>query len=51
MGVFLVLARHSIGIAKTEDEANNIFIYRRVGLGVVNITSIVIERDFFLNPM
>jgi len=49
--VFFELAWFSDGAAKTEDEENNISIYRRVGPGVVNITSIVMERDFFFNPI
>ncbi len=51
LGVFLLLSFPSVGIAETEDEENNISIYRRVGPGVVNITSVVIERDFFFNPI
>ena len=51
MGVLFLLAGHSIGFAETEDEENNISIYRRVGQGVVNITSVVVERDFFFNPI
>jgi S1-C subfamily serine protease len=42
--VFFVLIGYAIGIAKTEDEENNISIYRRVAPGVVNITSVVVER-------
>jgi len=49
--VFFVLFGFTIGIAKTEDEENNISIYRQVGPGVVNIISVVVERDFFLNPI
>lgn len=33
--------------ALTEDEKNNIKVYRESSKGVVNITSIVMERDFF----
>ena len=51
LGVFLLLSFPSVGIAETEDEGNNISIYRRVGPGVVNITSVVIQRDFFFNPV
>lgn len=51
LGVFFLLSVQSVGLAETEDEENNISIYRRVGPGVVNITSVVIERDFFLNPV
>jgi len=31
----------------TDDEENNIDVYQKAAKGVVNITSIVIERDFF----
>lgn len=37
--------------ALTGDEQNNIDIYKKYSSGVVNITSIVITRDFFLNPV
>jgi S1-C subfamily serine protease len=33
--------------ALTEDEKNNIKIYQETSKGVVNITSVIIERDFF----
>ncbi len=49
--VFLAVVQYKISIAKTEDEENNISIYHRVGPGVVNITSVVVERDFFFNPI
>ncbi|NVM24994.1 MAG: trypsin-like peptidase domain-containing protein [Desulfobacterales bacterium] len=51
LAVFFLLSGHSVGIAETEDEENNISIYRRVGPGVVNITSVVIQRDFLFNPI
>ncbi len=35
--------------AMTEDERNNIEIYERLSPGVVNITSTVLEHDFFFN--
>lgn len=35
--------------ALTEDERNNISLYQKLAPGVVNITSTVLERDFFLN--
>lgn len=35
--------------ALTEDERNNIELYQRLSPGVVNITSTVLERDFFFN--
>ena len=34
-------------VALTSDEKNTIAIYQRAAKGVVNITSIVVERDFF----
>jgi len=37
--------------AITEDEENNISIYSEYGPGVVNITSIAVTWDFFLNPI
>ncbi|ROQ90830.1 S1C family serine protease [Desulfosoma caldarium] len=33
----------------TDDEKNNIELYERLSRGVVNITSTVLERDFFFN--
>lgn len=50
-GLFFLLCAQSVCLAETEDEENNISIYRRAGPGVVNITSVVVERDFFLNPI
>jgi putative serine protease PepD len=44
LAIFYGLAGPTSGSAKTE-------IYRRVGPGVVNITSVVLERDFFFNPI
>jgi S1-C subfamily serine protease len=35
----------------TEDERNNIEIYQKLASGVVNITSTVLEQDFFLNAV
>ncbi len=49
--IIVVLAGYAFGFAKTEDEENNISIYRQVAPGVVNITSVVVERDFFFNPI
>jgi len=51
IGVFFLLGGQSIAVAQTEDEINNISIYSRVGPGVVNITSVVVERDFFSRPI
>ena len=50
--VFVLLVFvHSVGIASTQDEENNISVYRQAGPGVVNIISVVIQRDFFSNPV
>jgi putative serine protease PepD len=49
--IFFLLVGYTTGVAKTEDEENNISLYRQVGPGVVNITSVVVERDFFFNPI
>lgn len=46
----LVLGSHP-AMALTDDEANNIELYRRLSPGVVNITSTVLERDFFFNDV
>jgi S1-C subfamily serine protease len=43
----LVCLRAEYSWALTEDEKNNITVYREASKGVVNITSIVMERDFF----
>lgn len=39
------------GGAMTEDERNNIELYQSLAPGVVNITSTVLERDFFFNTV
>jgi S1-C subfamily serine protease len=49
--VLFLVSAYSVALAQTGDEENNISIYRRVGPGVVNITSVVIQRDFFFNPV
>lgn len=49
--IFLLSFAYSVCVAETQDEENNISIYRRIGPGVVNITSVVIQRDFFFNPV
>jgi S1-C subfamily serine protease len=51
VGILILLSTYSVCVAETQDEKNNISIYRRIGPGVVNITSVVIQRDFFLNPV
>jgi putative serine protease PepD len=48
-GLILVLGLQGNGFAVTEDEQNNIDVYRAAAPAVVNITSISVERDFFFN--
>lgn len=38
-------------LALTEDEKNNVSIYQKASLSVVNITSTVVARDFFFAPV
>ncbi len=45
--VILSFALSSYGWALTSDEENTIALYQEAAKGVVNITSIVIQRDFF----
>lgn len=62
MSLRIILKRFSVGIllfilsfwsalafAITEDEKNNISVYERAADGVVNITSIAVQMDFFFN--
>jgi S1-C subfamily serine protease len=58
MGLLLLLGCVLLGIgnvhrveALTVDEQNNIDLYQRLAPGVVNITSTVLERDFFYNDV
>jgi len=51
IAVFVSLGGQAGVMAQTEDETNNILIYRKAGVGVVNITSAVLERDFFSRPI
>lgn len=51
IGVFFLIGGQTIAVAQTEDEINNISIYSGVGPGVVNITSVVVEIDFFSRPV
>jgi S1-C subfamily serine protease len=51
VGFVLLVFMHSVCNASTQDEENNISVYRQAGPGVVNIISIVIQRDFFFNPV
>ena len=45
--VTLFVAEHAFSI--TEDEKNNITVYEKVADGVVNVTSIAVQMDFFFN--
>ena len=47
--VVLFLTPISMAQASTEDEQNNIEVYEAAAPGVVNITTISVERDFFFN--
>ncbi len=48
MAIF-VLGAPRAAFCLTEDERNNIELYQRLAPGVVNITSTVLEQDFFFN--
>lgn len=50
-GFALCLLWAGATFALTEDESNNIDIYQRLAPGVVNITSTVLEQDFFFNAI
>ena len=45
LGLFSV--EHAFSV--TEDEKNNIAVYEKVADGVVNVTSIAVQLDFFFN--
>ena len=51
--LFLLACRipSSFVYALTDDEKNNVNIYQKASLSVVNVISSVITRDFFLNPV
>ncbi|MGE5310501.1 MAG: S1C family serine protease [Nitrospirota bacterium] len=49
LGLNLSTSSAGRGPAVTEDEKNNIEVYRAAAPAVVNITSISVERDFFFN--
>ena len=51
LGFLLLVFVHSVCSASTQDEENNISVYRQAGPGVVNIISVVIQRDFFFNSV
>jgi len=40
----------TLAFSITEDEKNNIAVYEKAADGVVNVTSIAIQMDFFFNP-
>lgn len=52
--LFLLASLWSVSMAfsagLTEEERNNIAVYEKVADGVVNITSTVLQMDFFFNP-
>ena len=50
-GLALCLLWAGATFALTEDERNNIEIYQKLAPGVVNITSTVLEQDFFFNAI
>lgn len=48
--LLILLISPTAPAALTDDEENTISIYQRVNASVVNITSIAVTYDFFLNP-
>jgi len=53
-GILLLLPlfwmQPAVCAAVTEEEKNNISVYEKAADGVVNITSIAVQMDFFFNP-
>jgi len=51
IGAFILIVNllTSSAFSITEDERNNIAVYEKVADGVVNITSIAVQMDFFFN--
>jgi len=47
--LFITLLSVGQAFSITEDEKNNIAIYEKVADGVVNVTSIAVQMDFFFN--
>lgn len=47
--VFLISLWSTLAFPITEDEKNNISVYEKVADGVVNVTSIAMQMDFFFN--
>jgi S1-C subfamily serine protease len=48
--ILLISGWSGKGFAVTEDEKNNISVYEKVADGVVNVTSMAVQMDFFFNP-
>jgi putative serine protease PepD len=46
---FIIILACQSAFAITEDEKNNIAVYEKAADGVVNITSIAVQMDFFFN--
>ena len=44
-------AEPATALSATDDERNNIDIYQRYSIGVVNITTTAVAYDFFLRPV
>ena len=51
--LILILSLFSVeqAFSVTEDEKNNISVYEKVADGVVNVTSIAVQMDFFFNAV
>ena len=49
VALFMILFSAQLVAALTEEEKNNIDLYQRLAPAVVNITSTVMEHDFFFN--
>lgn len=48
--MLIIGLKSTLGFCITEDEKNNIAVYEKAADGVVNITSIAVQLDFFFNP-
>jgi S1-C subfamily serine protease len=48
--IFIISFWSTLAFPITEDEKNNISVYEKVADGVVNVTSIAVQMDFFFNP-
>ena len=49
LSISLLSAQQAVSM--TEDEKNNIAVYEKVADGVVNVTSIAVQMDFFFNAV